>query len=63
MHEIDLDNLPRRKTYDWFNSFNNPTYGLTVKLDVTSLVEHTKKHNGSQSLFYRIYHRVCCNRL
>ena len=47
MHEIDLDNLPRRKTYDWFNSFNNPTYGLTVKLDVTSLVEHTKKHNES----------------
>ena len=45
MHEIDLDNLPRRKTYDWFNSFNNPTYGLTVKLDVTSLVEHNKKHN------------------
>ncbi len=32
MHEIDLDNLPRRKTYDWFNSFNNPTYGLTVKV-------------------------------
>ena len=47
MYEIDLDNLPRRKTYDWFNSFNNPTYGLTVKLDVTSLVEHTKKHNES----------------
>lgn len=47
MHEIDLDNLPRRKTYDWFNSFNNPTYGLTVKLDVTLLVEHTKKHNES----------------
>ena len=47
MHEIDLDNLPRRKTYDWFNSFNNPTYGLTVKLNVTSLVEHTKKHNES----------------
>ena len=47
MHEIDLDNLPRRKTYDWFNTFNNPTYGLTVKLDVTSLVEHTKKHNES----------------
>ena len=45
MHEIDLDNLPRRKTYDWFNSFNNPTYGLTVKLDVTSLVEHTMNHS------------------
>ena len=56
MHEIDLDNLPRRKTYDWFNSFNNPTYGLTVKLDVTSLVEHTKKHN--ESFFINMFYIV-----
>ena len=47
MQKIDISKSPRKKTYDWFKTFNNPTYGLTVTMDVTSLVEYTKKNNQS----------------
>lgn len=47
MEKIDITKSPRKKTYDWFKTFNNPTYGLTVTMDVTSLVEYTKKNNQS----------------
>lgn len=47
MQEIDINNLPRKKTYDWFHNFKNPTYGLTVTMDVTNLVNHIKKTHES----------------
>ena len=49
MKEIDINNLPRRKTYEWFRNFKNPTYSLTVTMDVTKLVNHTK--NTHESFF------------
>lgn len=47
MREVNIDNLSRKKTYEWFNSFSNPTYGVTVRLDVTNLVNHCKIYNES----------------
>lgn len=49
MKEIDINNLPRKKTYEWFRNFKNPTYSLTVTMDVTKLVNHTK--NTHESFF------------
>ena len=42
MQEIDLSNYPRKKTYDWFKTFKNPTYGLNVTMDITKLIKHVK---------------------
>ena len=47
MKKIDVDKLDRRKTYEWFKTFKNPTYGVNVNLDVTKLVKYTKETNSS----------------
>lgn len=46
MHEyevVNVDTWKRKTQFIWFNSFINPTYGMDVELDVTKLVEFTKK--------------------
>lgn len=47
MKKIDVDKMDRRKTYEWFKTFKNPTYGVNVNLDVTKLVKYTKETNSS----------------
>ena len=47
MHELDIENSLRKKTYDWFKSFKNPTYGINVTMDVTKLVTYSKTTNTS----------------
>ena len=47
MHEIDIKKSQREKTYTWFKSFKNPTYGINVKMDVTKLVKYSKENNSS----------------
>lgn len=47
MKEIDIDNWNRKTTYDWFNSFSNSTYSVTVKMDITKLIKFTKETNSS----------------
>ena len=47
MHELDIENSPRKKTYAWFKSFKNPTYSINVTMDVTKLVNYSKRNNTS----------------
>lgn len=47
MHELDIENSLRKKTYDWFKSFKNPTYGINVTMDVTELVNYSKETKTS----------------
>lgn len=47
MKKIDVEKMDRRKTYEWFKTFKNPTYGVNVNLDVTKLVKYTKETNSS----------------
>ncbi len=47
MKKIDVEKMGRRKTYEWFKTFKNPTYGVNVNLDVTKLVKYTKETNSS----------------
>lgn len=56
MHEIELKNWSRLKTYTWFKSFSNGTYGMNVRLDVTKLREYTKQRN--QSFFINMLYAV-----
>ncbi len=44
---IDIDTWNRKSQYLWFNSFMNPTYGIDVKMDVTNLVNYSKKTKTS----------------
>lgn len=47
MKEIDINNLARKKTYEWFSKFDYSTYGVTTKIDVTKLVKHCKENKES----------------
>ena len=47
MHEIDIVNLPRKKTYEWFKTFENSTYGINVTMDITNLIKHVKEKKES----------------
>lgn len=44
---INKETFPKRKQYQWFSSFANPCYGFTVKMDVTSLLKHSKATHTS----------------
>lgn len=47
MKEIDLKTWKRAAQFNWFKTFPNPTYGLTVSIDVTDCLMITKKRNES----------------
>lgn len=47
MREIELLNWDRIKTYEWFKDFSNSTYGMNVRMDVTTLVKYAKQNNES----------------
>ena len=47
MREVELLNWNRLKTYEWFKSFSNSTYGMNVRMDVTKLVKYTKENKES----------------
>ena len=47
MKEIDIETWNRKTTYEWFNSFTDSTYSVTVKMDITKLVKITKETNSS----------------
>lgn len=44
---IDIKNSNRKKQFEWFNKFDNPCYGLNVKMDVTKVVKASKETNTS----------------
>lgn len=47
MKNIDLNNYNRKKSYEWFKSFSNSTYGMNVRIDVTKLVKYVKENDQS----------------
>ncbi|MGE5455949.1 MAG: CatA-like O-acetyltransferase [Ignavibacteriales bacterium] len=56
MKKINVVNWERKKQYEWFKDFSNPCYDVNVRMDVTKLVEHTKKNN--QSFFINMLYIV-----
>lgn len=47
MKEIDIETWNIKTTYEWFNSFTDSTYSVTVKMDITKLVKITKETKSS----------------
>ena len=44
---VDIKGWKRKSQYDWFSSFENPTYGFCVKVDVASVVNYSKETKTS----------------
>ena len=44
---IDVATWNRKSVYNYFGTFSNPCYGFNVEMDITSLVELTKKRGDS----------------
>ena len=40
---IDLKTWNKRKQFEWFNTFSNPCYGFNTDIDVTEVVNFSKK--------------------
>lgn len=40
---IKKEELQNPSQYEWFNTFSNPCFGLNVKMDVTKVLEHSKR--------------------
>lgn len=47
MKKIDIATWERKKPYLWFSSFSNPTYSLTVRMDVTNLIALKEEYGRS----------------
>lgn len=47
MKEINLTTYKKRNQYNWFSTFPDPTYGFNKKIDVTLLVEESKRRGVS----------------
>lgn len=55
MKKIDVENLNRKKTYDWFKSFRDSTYGVNLNIDVTDLVKFSKETHTSFLLIFCLF--------
>ncbi|MDE7263680.1 MAG: hypothetical protein K2N64_03345 [Anaeroplasmataceae bacterium] len=44
---IETNNWNRKKQFEWFNSFSNPCYGITIDVDVTEIVLFSKETKTS----------------
>ena len=44
---IDTNTWNRKKQFEWFNTFANPCYGITIDLDVTEIVLFSKETHTS----------------
>jgi len=51
-HKVDIDNWPRKQTYQFYKNFADPYFGMTAQIDITNLVKHCKDRN--ESLFLNI---------
>ena len=49
---LDLDNWPRKKHFDFFNQFEEPFFGATVKIDCTNAYIKSKELGTSFFIYY-----------
>lgn len=47
MQVVDMDKLGRAKHFEWFNQFQNPTFSINVRIDVSNIRTHAKNHGKS----------------
>lgn len=63
MKEIDVTTWKRKTPYENFSKYSNPTFSMTVRLDVTELVEFSKKTDTSFFANFLFVVTKCLNRI
>ena len=53
---IDYQNWSRREYFEWFGRRNNPYFGVTAEVDVTSI--HTRAKAAGESFYFRYLHAI-----
>ncbi len=48
--ELDIDNWPRKTTYEFFRDYEDPFFNITANVDVTNLYKFSKKNSLSFAL-------------
>lgn len=48
--EIDLENWDRKRSFDFFTTFEDPFFNITSNVDITGLYKHTKQNDLSFNL-------------
>lgn len=59
--ELDVENWPRYKTYEFFQAFEDPCFNFTANIDVTALYRFCRQHDLSYSLTALYYTLVVAN--
>jgi len=57
---VEIETHPKRKQINWFNTFSNPCYSVTSKIDVTNVLNYSHKNNSS---FFINFCFVCVKEL
>ena len=61
--ELDIDNWPRRATYEFFKDYEDPFFNFTANLDVSALYRFCKENDLSYSLTALYYSVVAANEI
>lgn len=64
MHtKVDIDNWPRRATYEFFSDYEDPFFNFTANVDATAVHRFCKESQLSYSLTALYYTLVAANRI
>lgn len=63
MKEIDVTTWKRRAPYENFASYSNPVFSMTVRLDVTKIVEYSKRTETSFFINFLFVVTKCLNQI
>lgn len=61
--ELDIENWPRRTTYEFFKDYEDPFFNFTANLDVSSLHPFCKQYGLSFSLMALYYSLIAANEI
>lgn len=61
--EVDIENWPRRSTYEFFSSYDDPFFNFAANVDVTRLYRFTKENGLSFSLASLYYSVAAANEI
>ena len=61
--ELDIENWPRKTTYEFFKDYQDPFFNFTANLDVSSVYRFCKQNSLSFSLTALYYSLVAANEI
>jgi chloramphenicol O-acetyltransferase type A len=59
--ELDIDSWPRKKTYEFFEHYEDPFFNFTANIDVSTVYQFCKSHRLTVSLTILYYSLAAAN--